>query len=95
MSYVNLKMKPLTHTRELSHSQSFRPHFHDILKKQKKHYKTWQTLNKKFSDGFLFLRPTNKTVADLLGICERQISYYINCAKQDYKKGKNKIEIDA
>lgn len=67
----------------------------NILKKQKKHYKTWQTLNKKFSDGFLFLRPTNKTVADLLGICERQISYYINCAKQDYKKGKNKIEIDA
>ncbi len=67
----------------------------NILEKEKKHYKTWQKLNKKFSDGFLFLRPTNKTVADLLGICERQISYYINCAKEDYKKGKNTLEIDA
>jgi len=67
----------------------------NILEKQQKHYKNWQKLNKKFSDGFLFLRPTNKTVADLLGICERQISYYINCAKQDYKKGKRDLDIEA
>ncbi|MCR5187589.1 MAG: hypothetical protein K6C97_01540 [Treponema sp.] len=67
----------------------------NILEKQQKHYKNWQKLNKKFSDGFLFLRPTNKTVADLLGICERQISYYINCAKQDYKKGKRVLDIEA
>ena len=38
-------MKPLTHTRELSHSQSFRPHFHDILKKQKKKHKIEKELN--------------------------------------------------
>lgn len=67
----------------------------NILEKQKKHYKNWTRLNKKFSDGFLFLRPTNKTVADLLGLCERQISYYINCAKRDYKKGKSDLENDA
>jgi len=67
----------------------------NILEKQKKHYKNWQKLNKKFSDGILFLRPTNKTVADLLGICERQISYYINCAKQNYIKGKSDLDIDA
>lgn len=55
------------------------------------HYKNWKKLNNKFEDGYLFLRPTNKTIAELLGICERQVSYYINCAKNKEKKNnKNK-----
>lgn len=45
MSYVKLQMKPLAPRRGLSHSQSFRPHFHDILKKQKKMHKIEKELN--------------------------------------------------
>lgn len=67
----------------------------NLLRKQIKHFKNWKRLNKKFSDGFLFLRPTNKTVADLLGICERQVSYYINCAKRDLEKAKKNKKSDA
>ncbi len=51
---------------------------------EKKHEKNWRNLNKSFEEGHLYLRPTNKTVASLLGICERQVAYYIKCAKKDY-----------
>lgn len=50
-----------------------------------RHYNHWQNLNDKFEKGFLYLRPTNKTIGEILGICERQVSYYINCAKKDAK----------
>ncbi len=41
----------------------------------------WEKINEKISDGYINLRPTNKSIADILGICERQISYYIAYAK--------------
>ena len=50
---------------------------------EKKHEKNWQNLNRSFEEGHLYLRPTNKTVANLLGICERQVAYYIKCAKRE------------
>lgn len=53
---------------------------------EKKHEKNWLNLNKSFEEGHLYLRPTNKTVANLLGICERQVAYYIKCAKKESNK---------
>lgn len=53
---------------------------------EKKHEKNWLNLNKSFEEGHLYLRPTNKTVANLLGICERQVAYYIKCAKKECNK---------
>ena len=50
---------------------------------EKKHSKNWLSLNKTFEEGHLYLRPTNKTVANLLGICERQVAYYIKSAKKE------------
>lgn len=50
---------------------------------EKKHARNWLNLNKSFEEGHLYLRPTNKTVANLLGICERQVAYYIKCAKKE------------
>ena len=50
---------------------------------EKKHTKNWIKLNKTFEEGHLYLRPTNKTVANLLGICERQVAYYIKSAKKE------------
>ena len=55
------------------------------------HYNHWQALNRKFADGFLYLRPTNKTIGDLLNISVRQVSYYINCARIESKKLTNNI----
>lgn len=52
--------------------------------KEKKHLRNWNRLNKAFEEGHLYLRPTTKTVADLMGICERQVNYYINCAKKEF-----------
>ena len=51
--------------------------------KEKIHHHNWTRLNNAFQKGHLYLRPTTKTVANLLGICERQVNYYINCAKRD------------
>jgi len=56
----------------------------DSLKtKQDKHERNWQKMNKKLEEGYLYLRPTTKSIADLLGICERQVTYYINCARKE------------
>ena len=53
---------------------------------EKKHANNWERLNKSFEEGHLYLRPTNKTVANLLGLCERQVAYYIKCAKRESEK---------
>lgn len=53
----------------------------EFIAKEKKYYQHWETLNRQLEEGLLSLRPTNKTVASLLGICERQVAYYINCVK--------------
>ena len=50
---------------------------------ERKHARNWIKLNKSFEEGHLYMRPTNKTVANLLGICERQVAYYINSAKKE------------
>ncbi len=54
-----------------------------LAKKEIRFQKQWNNLNLSFEKGYLNLRPTNKTVADILGICERQVSYYLNCARKE------------
>lgn len=54
--------------------------------KKNVHLNNLNKVNKKLSKGCLYLRPTTKTLSELLGICERQINYYINCAKKDVDK---------
>lgn len=55
-----------------------------ILEKENKQYKNWAKLNEKLNNGLITLRPTNKAIADILGICERQVSYYIKRTKKHY-----------
>ena len=64
------------------------------LRREKKHLHNWARLNNAFQKGHLYLRPTNKTVANLLGICERQVNYYIHCAKRDLEKMKSEEGTD-
>ena len=60
----------------------------DLVRKNRKHKKNMNIINSKFEHGYLHLRPTNRTIAEILGICERQVTYYINCAKKDLEKNK-------
>ena len=38
-------------------------------------------LNKKLNNSSHFLKPTNKEIANVLGLCERQVNYYIKALK--------------
>lgn len=51
--------------------------------KQIKHEHHWKKFNSRFEKGFMLLRPTTKVVSELLGICEREVTYLLNCAKKD------------
>jgi hypothetical protein len=48
-----------------------------------KHYTSWKRLNKKLASGCIMLRPTNRTIAKYMGICERQVAYYLNRLKEE------------
>lgn len=52
----------------------------ELMDKYKKQTENWLKLNEKLKKGTINIRPTNKTIADILGICERQVSYYIKNA---------------
>ena len=53
-----------------------------LSKKYEKQTKTWKTLNQQLKRGVINIRPTNKAIAQALGMCERQISFYIKNAYQ-------------
>lgn len=53
-----------------------------VLLKYKAQTEKWKKLNLQLSAGIRNIRPTNKAIADILGICERQVSYYIKNAKE-------------
>jgi len=59
--------------------------YEEKLKKLKhnneKQIHNWERLNKKFQNGCATVKPSNLSIANLLGICERQVSYYLFCAK--------------
>ena len=67
----------------------------ELEAKNNKHKESWTKLNEKFSKGFLSLRPSNKTVAKILGLSERQVCYYLYCLKHDlYNKNSSLKEIE-
>ena len=51
-----------------------------LEKKFKRHTLNWKKLNEKLEKGTINIRPTNKAIAKALGLCERQISFYIKNA---------------
>lgn len=50
----------------------------NFIERNAKYRRYWLSLNKQLDDGMLSLRPTNKTIASILGLCERQVAYYIS-----------------
>ena len=57
---------------------------------ENKHRKNWKRLNSSFEKGIMQLRPTNKTIADMLGICERQVTYCINSIREEADQNERK-----
>ena len=55
---------------------------HKLSNKYEKQTKTWKKLNQQLQRGIINIRPTNKAIAQALGMCERQISFYIKNAYQ-------------
>lgn len=53
----------------------------DNQNKYDKYTDYWISLNKILEKGILQLKPSNKKIAEYLGICERQVSYYIKKAR--------------
>lgn len=58
---------------------------YSVLKIERK-YNTqnnhWLMLNELLENGIVTIRPTNKAIAEVMGLCERQISYYLSRAKK-------------
>lgn len=57
----------------------------NLYRKNELHEKRWQNYNKKLQNGYIHIRPSNKTIAGILGICERQVAYYLFCGKNTNK----------
>ena len=53
--------------------------------KERKHLRSMYRLNSVFSNGY-YLRTTNKTISEVMGISEMQVSYYIKRLKNKYQK---------
>ena len=54
-----------------------------LISKYEIHNLQWQKLNTKLQSGGPYVRPSNKEIASFLGICERQVSYYVASAKKE------------
>lgn len=63
-----------------------------VIQKYEKQTECWKMLNSKLQSGVTNIRPTNKAIADILGICERQVSYYIKHAKDLEKETQDNQE---
>lgn len=50
------------------------------------HTNNWLNRNKQVGERIKNICPTNKNIANILGICERQVGYYLNNAESFLKK---------
>lgn len=53
--------------------------------RERKHKNSMVRLNTAFQKGYLYLRTTNKTVANVMGLSERQVNYYMRSVRNEYK----------
>ena len=65
------------------------------IHKEKKHLHNMNRINSEFARGYLILRPTNKTLSNVIDVGERQINYYLRSARKEIEKRKfNKPDED-
>lgn len=71
ISYLNSQDQPNSEFKKL-----------DLAKRDDFQIHNFNSMNKKFDEGHLYLRPSTKVVANVFGICDRQINYYLHCLKK-------------
>lgn len=65
-----------------------------------KHITKWNAINKEILEGKINIKPSNHSIANMMGICERQVSYYLFCVKNgktnfsEIKEKPNEIKDD-
>lgn len=68
---------------DLINQETSENHKKKLQKKYERQTENWYSKNAQLQKTGYRLCPTNKTVAQVLGICERQVSYYISRAKKN------------
>ena len=63
-----------------------------LLKKYRKQTESWKHKNKELRESRWRVCPTNKMIANILGICERQVSHYITRAQKLMRKKERETE---
>ena len=63
-----------------------------LLKKYRKQTESWKHKNRELQQSRWRVCPTNKMIANILGICERQVSHYITRAQKLLSKEQNETE---
>lgn len=58
-----------------------------LLHRYERQTENWKSKNEQLQKTGYRLCPTHKTVGNVLGICERQVSYYISRARKKIKEG--------
>ena len=63
-----------------------------LLKKYRKQTESWKHKNKELRESRWRVCPTNKMIANILGICERQVSHYITRAQKLIREKERETE---
>ena len=63
-----------------------------LLKKYRKQTESWKHKNRELQQSRWRVCPTNKMIANILGICERQVSHYITRAQKLIREEQNETE---
>ena len=63
-----------------------------LLKKYRKQTESWEHKNKELKESRWRVCPTNKMIANILGICERQVSHYITRAQRLMRETQTETE---
>lgn len=53
-----------------------------LNQKYEKNTRNWNKLNQQLEDGKILIRPTSRFIGEVMGISERQVTYYLTTARQ-------------
>lgn len=68
--------------RELLLANKFSEQTEKLTRQYEFHTKKWEKLNRKLKEQARKTCPTNKSIAEVLGICERQVGYYLKSGEK-------------
>ncbi len=66
----------------------------NLSSKNQRYTNNWEQLNKKFSEGFMMLRPSANVLSEVVGLCPRQVNYYISVSLRLDESVINEVLLD-